>query len=98
MAAFLFQIELPPLTEEIISEIPTHREHINKLFAESKLLNYSVSIGKEYLWCVVNADNQNEALDIVSTFPLRKYFVDITCNPLLFHNTIPASLEAISLN
>lgn len=98
MATFLFQIELPPLTEEIISEIPFHREYIDKLFAEGKLLNYSVSIGREHLWCVVNADNQNEALEIVSTFPLRKYFVDITCNPLLFHNTIPAPLEAISLN
>lgn len=98
MAAFLFQIELPPLTEEIISEIPIHREHINKLFAEGKLLNYSVSVSREYIWCVVNADHQTEALDIISAFPLRRHFVDITCNPLLFHNTIPVSLEAISLN
>lgn len=98
MPAFLFQIELPELTDEIISQVNIHREYVNQLFAESKLLSYSVSESKEHIWCVVNAEDEPEAMHIVSGFPLQRYFRDVTYFPLLIHNNLPVSLASISLN
>lgn len=98
MPAFLFQIELPPLTEEIINTIPRHREYINKLFSEGRMLSYSVSINRNLIWCVVNAEEEQEAMDMVIKLPLYKYFSDIHCHTLLFHNVLPATLPGISLN
>ncbi len=98
MPAFLFQIELPELTEEIIGVIPEQREYINKLFSEARVFSYSVSESKDHIWCVVNAEDEAEAMHIVSGFPLQKYFRDVQCFALLFHNNLPISLAGISLN
>jgi hypothetical protein len=98
MAAYLFQIELPPFNEEIASIIGPHRVHIGKLFSEGRILSYSVSTRRDFVWCVINAEEEKEAMEIVSGFPLSKFFVDISCHSLLFHNTLPATLPDISLN
>ena len=98
MPAYLFQIELPELTDEIMNMAPSHREYVNQLFSEGKLFSYSISESKEHIWCVVNADNEPEAMYIVSGFPLQKYFRDVTCFPLMLHNNLPVSLANISLN
>ena len=98
MGAFLFQIELPVFTEEIVNTIPEHRAHINKLFAEGRILSYSVSQARNMIWCVVNAEDEPEAMEIVVHFPLFKFITDTVCHPLLFHNTLPATMPGISLN
>ncbi|SRR5690606_12988054 len=98
MAAYLFQIELPELTEEISNILPVQRGHINRLFSEGRLFSYSVSESKNHIWCVINAEDEPEAMHIVSGFPLQKYFRDVLSFPLLFHNNLPISLAAISLN
>ncbi len=98
MSAFFFQLELPGITHEMAEVIPAHREHINKLFAEGRLLSYSVSLNRDYVWCVANAEDEQEAMEVILAFPLYKYFTDVSCTPLLFHNTLPASLPGIFLN
>lgn len=98
MPAYLFEIELPPVTDEITSLIPSHREHIAELFSQGRLFSYSVSHNRKMIWCVVNAEDEQEAMETVSKFPLYKSFTDVSCHPLLFHNTLPASLPDISLN
>lgn len=98
MPAYLFQIELPVLTDEMVKMIPEHRVHISKLFSEGRVFSYSVSINRDFIWCVVNAEDEKEAMDIIAGFPLRKFFIDATCHQLLFHNTLPVSLPDISLN
>ena len=98
MSAYLFHIELPDFTEEMSNILPVHRAHINQLFSEGRLLSYSVSVNRHMLWCVVNAEDEQEAMDIVAKFPMHKHFHDISCHPLLFHNVLPASLPNISLN
>lgn len=98
MSAYLFQIELPELTEAIARVIPAHRDYVNTLFSEGKLLSYSVSENREQIWCVVNAEDEPEAMHIVSGFPLQRFFSDVQCVRLLFHNAIPLSLASISLN
>ena len=98
MSAYLFQIELPPLTEEVINLIPVHRKYINKLFGEGRILSYSVSINRDHIWCVINAEDEKEAMEILSEFPLRRYFTDVLCHTLLFHNSLPVAMPGISLN
>lgn len=98
MPAYLFQLELSDFNEEIAELIPKHREHINKQFASGTILSYSVSMHRNMIWCVVNAEDENEANAMVLAFPLYPYFTEISCHPLLFHNTLPATLPAISLN
>jgi len=98
MSAYLFQIELPEWREEIVNVIPEHRKTINKLFSDGYILSYSVSMKRDHIWCVINADDEQQAMEIVSGFPLRPFFADVTCHELLFHNTQPTSLPEISLN
>lgn len=98
MAAYLFHLELPAFTDELSSVIPVHRAHINSLFAEGRILSYSVSSHRNIIWCVINAEDEQEAMEMVLGFPLFQYFTEVTCHPLLFHNTLPASLPDISLN
>jgi uncharacterized protein YciI len=98
MAAYLFQLELPELTNSIMAVIPIHRAHINKLSAEGRVLSYSVSAARSMIWCVVNAEDEQEAMEMILSFPMYPHFTDITCHPLLFHNTIPAFMPGISLN
>lgn len=98
MAAYLFQLELPELTDSIMAVIPIHRAHINKLSAEGRVLSYSVSAARNMIWCVVNAEDEQEAMEMVLAFPMYPHFTDVACHPLLFHNTIPVSMPGISLN
>lgn len=98
MSAYLFEIELQAITEELSNMIPEHREHIAQLFSQGRLFSYSVSQNRKMVWCVVNAEDEQEAMEMVARFPLYKFFTDVSCHPLLFHNTLPASLPDISLN
>lgn len=98
MAAFLFQFELPAFTDDLEATIPAHRERINKLFAEGRILSYSVSEHRNMIWCVVNAEDEQEAMQMALSFPLYQYFTEVSCHPLLFHNTLPATMPGISLN
>ena len=98
MAAYLFHLELPPFTDDLAAVVPVHRAHINNLFSEGRILSYSVSAHRNIIWCVINAEDEQEAMEMVLNFPLYQYFTEVTCHPLLFHNTLPASLPGISLN
>ncbi len=98
MAAFFFQLELPEITDSIVATIPAHRLLINKLFSEGRILSYSVSSSRNMVWCVINAEDEQEAMELVLTFPLFHHFIDVTCHPLLFHNTLPTTMPGMSLN
>lgn len=99
MMAYMFQFELPSsFSEEMESLIPSQKEHIAQLFLEERILSYSVSQRRTAIWCVVAAQSEQEAMEIVAGFPLHPYFTDTMCHPLIFHNTIPASMPEFSLN
>jgi hypothetical protein len=98
MAAYLFQLELSEFTDEIAAVVPLHREYINRLFAEGRILSYSVSIHRNMIWCVVNAEDEQEAMGMVLAMPLYLHYTEIVCHTLLFHNTLPATLPGLSLN
>ncbi|MBC7553607.1 MAG: hypothetical protein H7257_06470 [Taibaiella sp.] len=98
MGSFLFQIDLPEFTAELAALIPTHRAYIDKLFKKGDMLSYSVALNRDKLWCVVAAEDEEQAVKMVLKLPLYAYFTDVVCIPLMFHNTSPAALPAIVLN
>lgn len=99
MTAYMFQFELPATySEEMKAVIPSQRSHIAQLFLEGKLLSYSVSQRRTAAWCVVVAESEQEAMEIVAGFPMHPYFTDTMCHPLLIHNTVPATLPEFSRN
>jgi len=98
MSLYLFEAELPEFTEEIAAMIPEHRMQVDKLFAEQKLISYSVAASRQNLWCIITAEDESQAMEIFVTLPLHPYFKDVACQPLLFHNSQPAELPSISLN
>ena len=99
MTAYMFEFELPAaFSDEMAAAIPAQRVRVNELFLEGKLLSYSVSQLRTSLWCVVRASDEQEALEIVASFPMHPYFTDVMCQPLLFHNMTPAGLPDFSLN
>lgn len=99
MTAYMFQFELPAaFSDEMAAAIPAQRGRVNELFLAGKLLSYSVSQLRTALWCVIAANDEQEALELVASFPMHPFFTDVMCQPLLFHNTIPAGLPDFSLN
>jgi len=98
MAAFMFHLELAAFTDEVAAIIPQHREQINRLVSEGRILSYSVSTHRNMIWCVINAEDEQEAMEMVLALPLYKFFTEVSCHPLLFHNVLPASIPGISLN
>ena len=98
MAVYLFQLELPVITDEIAAVIPAQRACINAFFEEGKILSYGVSINRDMLWCFLESETEQTAMEIILKFPLHKYFTDIVCNKLLFYNTSSPALPGLSLN
>lgn len=99
MASYLFQLELSLPVEELGLVIPLQRAHINKLMASERLLSYSVSVGNNLIWCVIEAADEQQAMDVVLEFPLYAHFSEISCYPLSFHNTtLQTSLPGLSPN
>lgn len=98
MNAYMFQIELADKTEEMNLLIPEQRSYINKLFLSGRLIAYSVTQLRNLMWCVVQAPDEQEAMEIIAGAPMQAFYNDISCHPLLFHNTMPVVLPDISLN
>jgi hypothetical protein len=98
MTAYMFQFELPPMSDEMAARIPEQRARVAELFSNGTLLTYSLAQSRRILWCVVSAEDEQNAMELVASFPMHPYFTETMCQPLMFHNTIASSLPDISLN
>jgi hypothetical protein len=95
---FMFEIDLPKQrTVEFINLIPQQRTHINNLMLKGQLINYALSNDMLKLWCVVLADNDIEALEIIGGMPMAEYF-KVELRPLMFYNAISHADFQFSLN
>jgi hypothetical protein len=97
MSAFLFQIDLVA-DASIVAVIPQHRLAVNRLMEKGIISSYSVAANRSMLWCVLFADNEQKAMDIVAALPLQPFFLDVVCHPLMFTNSAPAEFPGIVLN
>ncbi|MBS1615710.1 MAG: hypothetical protein JST06_06280 [Bacteroidetes bacterium] len=98
MTAYMFQLELPAMTDEIEAVIPQQRLRISALFSEGRLITYSLAQSQKMIWCVVMATDEQDAMELVASFPLHPFFTEVLCQALRFHNTVSSSLPDISLN
>jgi muconolactone delta-isomerase len=97
MAVFMVESTLPPLTQEFASLIPEHREVVNKLFTQGKLMMYAVSDDRAQWWCCVNAEDEFQVMEILAEMPIMPYLKP-EIKDLMFYNGIEQVLPPISLN
>ena len=97
MSVFLVESEIPQITEEFMNLLPRHRQVVNRLFAEGKLLMYAVNEERNRWWCSVKAEDEFQVMDILSEMPLIR-FLDPQISPLMFYNGTEQLLPGISLN
>jgi Muconolactone delta-isomerase len=98
MSQFMVEFDLPvPFPEEFIVKIPQQRLAINTLLEAGKIHSYSLSMERNRLWCIVNAETEFEVMDIIHDFPLIDY-MKYTINELMFHNSVMMRVPSFSLN
>jgi muconolactone delta-isomerase len=98
MAQFIIDIQIPMNPdEEFFALIPLQRAHIDKLLEQGTVMSYSLSLDRSRLWITMNARSEREAIEILSAFPMFKYF-EPTMYPLMFHNNSLMSHLKVSLN
>ncbi len=98
MNTYMINITLSSLIDEnFVSLIPKQRAHINKLMNKDIVLQYSLAIDRSRLWVILKAKSENNAMDIISEFPLIHYMQpEIT--ELAFHNSLANELPRLIMN
>jgi muconolactone delta-isomerase len=97
MNEYMVDIDLPELTQEFVSLIPSQIVTTNKLMKSGKISSYTLSSDRTKLWVLINAESEKEATDILKTFPIYPY-LDFNIYKLAFNNTISVFLPKLSLN
>ena len=98
MSQFMVEFELPnPFPEKLIIKIPQQRMMVNQLLEDGKIQSHALSMERDRLWCVVNADDELEVMRIIGEFPLID-FMQPTIIELMFNNAIVMKVPAFSLN
>ena len=98
MSQFMVEFELPnPFPEKLIAKIPAQRTMVNQMLEQRKIQSYALSMERDRLWCVVNANDELEVMRIIGEFPLIEY-MQPTINELMFNNAIVMRVPSFSLN
>jgi muconolactone delta-isomerase len=100
MPEYLFHLELPVTDDaqkkkEVAGE---QEEHINQLFVQGKMRSYSVDATETMIWCVLEAASEQEAMDLVSKFPIYPLCTDVVHHTLHVNHNQAYILPDISLN
>ncbi|MBK9283985.1 MAG: hypothetical protein IPM51_06645 [Sphingobacteriaceae bacterium] len=77
--------------------IAAQRSLVNELLEDHVILSYSLDIERKNLYVYIQAKNQTEVMDILSTFPIIKE-VKVEIHELAFFNSAPVCLPELSLN
>jgi hypothetical protein len=95
---FLVHIGLPDIfTPEFMALIPKHRAIVNDLLEEKIIVSYSLDMERQNVWAFISAKNEQEVMDILSTFPIIRD-VKIQIHELAFHETTPIGLPELNMN
>lgn len=98
MTQFFITSTLPTnITEEFVALIPEQRALADELVKSGVLASYSLAADRSKLWLVINAENEKDAMDVLSEFPLAR-FMDFDIEELAFHLSSKLVLPALSLN
>ncbi len=94
---YMVEFDVPiPLTDNFLDLIPEQREALDLLFAEGKLLSYTVASDRSRVWAVMIAETESELLSYIDNLPMTPY-MDYDYCELMFYNTVHL-MPAMSLN
>jgi len=98
LETFQVHIKLPDIfTKRFASLIPAQRERVTQLMEARVILNYALDMDRANLWITMQARNQTEIMDILSTFPIIK-FVKVEIFELAFFDSAPMGLPELIMN
>ena len=98
MNVFLVHIILPDTFSKRFYElISKQRQRVNNLLEERIMLSYSLDMERKQIWTVIEANNERQLMNILSTFPIIKY-VRVDIHELAFHQAAPSILSDVILN
>lgn len=98
MKHFMVDIGLPDtLTPEFVSLIPRQRARINELLHQGIVTNYALALDRSRLWTIMVAENEQEIMETLSTFPLVK-FMQIDILELAFYEKGVPVIPEVLLN
>ncbi len=98
MNQYLVDFDLPlEFTPEFVALIPEQRQQIDELMAGGVVLAYALSNDRSKVWATINADSEDELMQILQAMPLI-HFMEPTVYELAFFNSAGNGLPAISLN
>lgn len=95
---FLVHITLPDVfTQKFYDLIPRQRDIVNELLEKRIVLSYSLDMDRKNIWAFIEADNDHQVMDLLSTFPIIKH-VKVTIHELAFHDAAPITLPDLIMN
>jgi hypothetical protein len=98
MFEYMIEMDLPvPFDDEFLSLIPRQRAMVNRLMNKGIITSYAVSLESGRLWMMMLAESEQNALGIVSEFPIYRH-VTYKINKLTFHNSIGLAIPQFSAN
>lgn len=88
MKKFLCTFYLPEVMEaDFWATIPRHRQHMNQLMRDEKIVTYAVNQNRTKGWVVLQVANRSEADLLVERFPIRPY-IDFHIEELFFFDSM----------
>ncbi len=98
LSVFQIHITLPNMfNQQFTALIPEQRRVVNKLLAAQVILSYALDMERQNLWITIQAKNQLQVMDVLSTFPIIKE-VKVDIFELAFFDTVPASMHEFIMN
>jgi hypothetical protein len=98
MNQYMVEFDLPlSFTEQFVALIPEQRAQVARLMRSGRITNYALSLDRKKLWAFVFGENENDVLDLISTFPLINYMRP-QIHELMFNEYIASQFPAMSLN
>lgn len=99
MNHYMVDFNLPlKLSENFLDLIPIQRKHVNKLFLQGKLVNYSFSLENSRMWAVFNARGKREVYEMIEEMPLTEYMLDYEISELSFYHAYLPNAIQFSMN
>lgn len=98
LSVFQIHITLPNMfNQQFTALIPEQRRVVNKLLAAQVILSYALDMERQNLWITIQAKNQLQVMNVLSTFPIIKE-VKVDIFELSFFDTVPVSMHEFIMN
>ena len=96
--SYLIHITLPEVfNTAFYNLIPEQRAVINDLLLRRVILSYSLDMERKNVWVFIEATNEREVMDVLSTFPIIKH-VKISIHELAFYDSANLVIPDLIMN